>query len=93
MLIRTEALLVDEDDKELTEEGHEGELCLKGPQMMLGYWKNEEATKQTMRSVGWMRTGDVAVTRGGKWWIVDRRKELIKVNVCHLPERMFLNPD
>ena len=49
--------------------------------MMLGYWKNKEATKQTIDSSRWMRTGDVAVTRSGKWWIVDRRKELIKVNV------------
>jgi long-subunit acyl-CoA synthetase (AMP-forming) len=50
--------------------------------MMLGYWKNEDATKQTIIRDGWMKTGDVAVTRNGKWWIVDRRKELIKVNVC-----------
>ena len=49
--------------------------------MMLGYYKNEDATKQTINMYGWMRTGDVAVTRNGKWWIVDRRKELIKVNV------------
>ena len=49
--------------------------------MMLGYYKNEDATKQTINMSGWMRTGDVAVTRNGKWWIVDRRKELIKVNV------------
>lgn len=50
--------------------------------MMLGYWKNEEATNQTFVSDGFMKTGDIAVTKNGKWWIVDRRKELIKVNVC-----------
>jgi 4-coumarate--CoA ligase len=73
--------LLDEENREVETEGDPGELCLRGPQMMLGYWKNDEATKQTIDTNGWMRTGDVAVTRDGKWWIVDRRKELIKVNV------------
>lgn len=52
--------------------------------MMPGYWKNEEATRQAIISDGWMKTGDVAITKNGKWWIVDRRKELIKVNVYQL---------
>lgn len=81
--LSAEACLLDEYDHEVTQEGQPGELCLRGPQMMLEYWKNEQATKETIDPSGWLRTGDVAVTKGGRWWIVDRRKELIKVNVGH----------
>ncbi|UPL03068.1 hypothetical protein LCI18_014002 [Fusarium solani-melongenae] len=47
---------------------------------MLGYWRNEAATNETKTSDGWVKTGDVALFQGGKFWIVDRKKELIKVN-------------
>lgn len=79
-----EACLLDEDGKEVSGDGQPGELCLRGPQMMLRYCRNESATQQTISANGWMKTGDVAVTKGGKWWIVDRKKELIKVNVKRL---------
>lgn len=81
LLPNTEARLIGEDGEEILDDDSPGELCLRGPQMMLGYWNNEEATRGTKSSDGWMKTGDVAVTRKGKWWIVDRKKELIKVNV------------
>ncbi|KIX00282.1 uncharacterized protein Z518_10421 [Rhinocladiella mackenziei CBS 650.93] len=79
LLPNTEALLVDEDGKQVTKDGEPGELWLRGPQIMLGYWRNEQATRESI-SNGWFKTGDMAVVRGGKWWIVDRKKELIKVN-------------
>lgn len=47
--------------------------------MMSQYWRNEDATHDAIFN-GWFKTGDVAVTKDGKWWIVDREKELIKVN-------------
>ncbi len=54
-----------------------GELCVKGPQVMLGYWKNEAETHQTIQD-GILRTGDVAyMDEDGYVFIVDRIKELI----------------
>ena len=81
LLPNTEARLIGEDEEEILAEDCPGELCLRGPQMMLKYWNNYEATQKTKSSDGWIKTGDVAITRKGKWWIVDRKKELIKVNV------------
>lgn len=83
LLPNTDAFLLGEDGKEVAGDGEPGELHLRGPQIMLGYWKNEQATRESMGCGGWLKTGDVAVTRQGKWWIVDRKKELIKVNVRH----------
>ena len=71
---------MDEDEKEVLKEGELGELWLRGPQMPLGYWRNEEATKQSKAEDGWFKTGDVAVCKNRKWWIVERKKELIKIN-------------
>ncbi|XP_050344115.1 probable 4-coumarate--CoA ligase 1 [Nymphalis io] len=57
-----------------------GELCLRGPQIMKGYWNNEKATKETVDSEGWLHTGDVAYYDDDHYfYIVDRTKELIKV--------------
>lgn len=80
LLPNTEARLVNEDNEDLTIDGEPGELWLRGPQIMQGYWKNEQATQESLTIDGWFKTGDVAVVKQGKWWIVDRKKELIKVN-------------
>ncbi|XP_021201629.2 probable 4-coumarate--CoA ligase 1 [Helicoverpa armigera] len=57
-----------------------GELWLRGPQVMKGYWNNEKATKETVDSDGWLHTGDVAYYDDEFYfYIVDRTKELIKV--------------
>ncbi len=57
--------------------GEVGELIVKGPQVMLGYWKNPEATSQTIRD-GWLFTGDMATCdQDGFFRIVDRKKDLI----------------
>merc|ERR1711962_10870 len=59
--------------------GQEGELCVAGPQVMKGYYRNEKATKETVIK-GWLHTGDVAkYDENGQFYIVDRLKELIKV--------------
>ena len=59
--------------------GEEGELWIKGPQVMIGYLNNEKATRETLTSDGWLKTGDVAVIDAdGYMFIVDRLKELIK---------------
>ena len=76
----TEAKLIDEEEKEVIGEGAVGELYLRGPQIMKEYWRNEKATKDSKDAEGWFKTGDVALCKGDRFWIVDRKKELIKVN-------------
>ena len=59
------------------ETGQEGELLLRGPQIMKGYWKMPEETQATMRD-GWLYTGDIAkIDQDGFVYIVDRKKDLI----------------
>jgi len=59
--------------------GKEGELWIKGPQVMKGYLNNEKATKETLTPDGWLKTGDIAyIDEDGYMFIVDRLKELIK---------------
>lgn len=84
LIPNTEAKLIDDEGKEVTAEGDRGEILLRGPQMMLRYWRNETATKESFDEEGFFRTGDVAICKKDdkgrqKWWIVDRKKELIKV--------------
>lgn len=56
-----------------------GEICLKGDQVMLGYWNNSEVTKQTIDKDEWLHTGDLGYhDANGVLYVVDRLKELIK---------------
>ena len=54
-----------------------GELLCKGPNVMLGYWNNPEATHATIDSDGWLHTGDLATQRGEHYFITGRKKEII----------------
>lgn len=57
--------------------GEVGEICIRGPQVMPGYWKREEETTKTLRG-GWLHTGDMARTdEAGFFYIVDRSKDMI----------------
>jgi acyl-CoA synthetase (AMP-forming)/AMP-acid ligase II len=76
----TECRIVDPETGEDRAPGEEGELWVRGPQVMKGYLNNPEATAQTMPGEGWLRTGDLGVFDGdGYLFIRDRVKELIKV--------------
>lgn len=58
--------------------GEEGELWLKGPQVMKGYWKRPDETAKTITEDGWLRTGDIArMDEEGYFYIVDRLKDII----------------
>jgi long-chain acyl-CoA synthetase len=67
------------DDAKITvPDGEPGELMIRGPLVMLGYYGNEQATSQTIEPNGWMHTGDIATRDDeGHYFIVDRRKDLI----------------
>lgn len=70
--------IIDSDGNDLGA-NQEGELLVKGPQVMLGYLNNEAATRETVDSDGWLHTGDLArIDDEGYMTIVDRVKELIK---------------
>ncbi len=76
----TYAKIVDAEtgSKEM-EIGKEGELIIKGPQVMKGYWNNPEETANTLRD-GWLYTGDIAkMDEEGYFYIVDRKKDVIIV--------------
>jgi long-chain acyl-CoA synthetase len=61
--------------------GEPGELCVKGPQVMKGYWQRPEATAETITEDGWLKTGDMAVIQeDGYMKIVDRKKDMIIVS-------------
>jgi long-chain acyl-CoA synthetase len=61
--------------------GERGELCIKGPQVMKGYWQREEATSEVLDAEGWFKTGDIAVIDpDGFVRIVDRKKDMIIVS-------------
>lgn len=72
--------VVDEAGNELGL-GVPGELCVKGPQVMKGYWQRPEATAEVLDRDGWLRTGDIALIQpDGYLRIVDRKKDMILVS-------------
>jgi long-chain acyl-CoA synthetase len=67
-----------EDPSVTMPDGEPGELMIRGPLVMLGYYGNEQATRATVEPDGWMHTGDVATRdEEGHYFIVDRKKDLI----------------
>jgi long-chain acyl-CoA synthetase len=74
----TDARIVDlENGTSEQPTGSEGELVVKGPQVMKGYWKERDATNEAIKD-GWLRTGDIARTDGdGYFFIVGRKKDMI----------------
>jgi long-chain acyl-CoA synthetase len=62
-------------------QGEEGELCVRGPQVMKGYWNRPDATDKVISKEGWLYTGDIArMDENGYFFIVDRKKNMIVVS-------------
>ncbi len=61
--------------------GEAGELCVRGPQVMRGYWQRADETAKVMDTQGWLHTGDIArMDEHGYFYIVDRKKDMILVS-------------
>ncbi len=76
----TDISLRDDDGNEVAQ-GERGELCARGPQVMKGYWRREDATAESMTADGYFCTGDIAVMdESGFFRIVDRKKDMILVS-------------
>jgi len=94
----TDAKIVDADDptREVAQ-GEVGELAVRGPQVMKGYWNKPEETRNVLRD-GWLLTGDLAkMDADGYFYIVDRKKDLIlcsgyNVYPREVEEVLFMHP-
>ncbi|HAW38178.1 MAG TPA: long-chain fatty acid--CoA ligase, partial [Pseudomonas sp.] len=76
----TQFKVINDDGQELAQ-GEIGELCIKGPQVMKGYWQRPEATDEVIDADGWFKTGDIGVIQeDGYIRIVDRKKDMILVS-------------
>lgn len=72
---------IKDDDGNTLPQGEIGELCVKGPQVMLGYWQRPEETAKVIDADGWLHTGDIAkMDEKGFFYIVDRKKDMILVS-------------
>ena len=76
----TEVIIADDDGNALPI-GSVGEICIKGPQVMEGYWQRPADTAEVMLPGGWLRTGDIGrMDENGYLWIEDRKKDMILVS-------------
>jgi len=79
--ISSTTVCIKDDDGNLLPTGEIGELCVKGPQVMKGYWQRPEETDKVIDADGWLHTGDVArMDEQGYFYIVDRKKDMILVS-------------
>jgi long-chain acyl-CoA synthetase len=79
-LPNTEMVLLD-DDGEVVPPGAPGEICIRGPQVMAGYWQRPDETAKVMTYDGWFRSGDIGtMDERGYFRIIDRKKDMILVS-------------
>jgi long-chain acyl-CoA synthetase len=73
--------LIDDSGQDVTEPGQAGEIVIKGPQVMAGYWQRPDETARVMTPDGYFKSGDVGtVDANGYFKIVDRKKDMILVS-------------
>ncbi len=94
-----EIKIVDPATGETVERGRPGEFCTRGYSVMLGYWQDEEKTKEAVDDDGWMHTGDLAVMReDGYCNIVGRIKDMVirggeNIYPREIEEFLYTHPD
>jgi long-chain acyl-CoA synthetase len=94
----TEAMVLNLETNQPAKVGESGELLIRGPQIMKGYWNKPEATQATISAEGWLHTGDVATMNPeGYFFIVDRLKDMIncsglKVYPKEVEEVLYQHP-
>ena len=95
----TDAAIVDlEDSSKFLPPGEVGELVIRGPQVMKGYWQNSEESRMALRE-GWLLTGDIAkMDEDGYFYVVDRKKDMVdvggfKVYPREVEEVLFEHPE
>lgn len=95
----TEGKIMTDDGREVLPGGEPGELWVKGPQIMMGYWNHPEESKEVLTEDGWLKTGDIAtLDDDGYFRIVDRKKDLIicsgfNVYPREVEEVLYTHPD
>ncbi len=93
----TDVKLLDDRDEEVPT-GERGEICVKGPNVMKGYWNRPDATAEAIRN-GWFHTGDIGVRDAdGFFYIVDRKKDMIisggeNIYPAEVEECLYAHPD
>lgn len=93
-----EMKLVDEDNEEVAT-GERGEILIKGPQNVRGYWNKPEATAEAFSKDGWFRTGDIGVLdEDGFLYIVDRAKDIVirggeNISCLEVEAAIYQHPD
>ena len=81
MPISSTEVCIQDDNGKLLAVGEVGELCIKGPQVMRGYWQRQDETAKVLTPDGWLHTGDIAkMDEKGYFYIVDRKKDMILVS-------------
>jgi long-chain acyl-CoA synthetase len=75
--IPTADVKIYDDDDQLLPDGDIGNVCVRGPMVIPGYWENPDATAETIRPGGWLRTGDFGHLRDGLLFLASRRTDLI----------------
>ena len=75
LLANCEARIMNPEETAEVPVGERGELWVKAPNVMKGYWRNEKATRATMTNDGWLKTGDICyMDKDGLFYVVDRIK-------------------
>ena len=96
-LPETDAAIIDPETWEFLQPGEQGEIVVRGPQVMRGYWQRPEDSAQVLRD-GWLRTGDIGVmSEDGYFTVVDRAKDMIiagglKIFPRDVDEVLYQNP-
>ncbi|KAI9801312.1 MAG: hypothetical protein M1833_002882 [Piccolia ochrophora] len=74
-----EAKVLDENENDISATGRPGHILVRSPSVMRGYLGDSRATSASFDTAGWLKTGDIGFCDNGKWYIVDREKEIMKV--------------